>query len=192
MRRELGLKGEFVFTCVGRLHSSKGHKFLIEAVDILHSTHTSFRILIVGDGYLKKELMQEVQKRGLNRQIHFLGYRNDVYTILAASNALVQPSIFEGFGLAAAEAMACGLPVISTNLPSIAEVVQHEKTGILVPKTDPGALAKAMAAFIENPQLAANYGTYGNQRANEMFSSRVITRQYEALYKTLIEMQCKN
>jgi len=127
VRGELGLKDEFVFACVGRLHPSKGHKYLIEAVDHLRDTHPFIRILIVGDGPLQKELIEEAQVRGLHEQINFIGYRNDVYRILAAGNALVQPSIFEGFGLASAEAMACGLPVISTNLPSIAEVVQHEK-----------------------------------------------------------------
>jgi glycosyltransferase involved in cell wall biosynthesis len=192
MRRELGLKNEFVFACVGRLHSCKGHKYLIEAVEILRNTHPSVRILVVGDGPIHKELKKEVQVRRLGEYIHFLGYREDVYKILAVSNTLIQPSIFEGFGLAAAEAMACGLPVISTSLPSIAEVVLHEKTGLLVPKADSGALAKAMATLIDNPELAATYGAYGRQRAKEMFSSQVITQQYEALYKTLIEIQCAN
>ena len=188
VRGELGLKDEFVFACVGRLHPSKGHKYLIEAVDHLRETHPFIRILIIGDGPLQKELMGEAQARGLHEQINFIGYRNDVYRILAASNALVQPSIFEGFGLASAEAMACGLPVISTNLPSIAEVVGHEKTGILVPPGDSQALAKAMATLVDNPVLAATYGANGKQHVEKVFSSRVIVQQYEALYETLVEM----
>ena len=188
VRGELGLKDEFVFACVGRLHPSKGHKYLIEAVDHLRETHPFIRILIIGDGPLQKELMGEAQARGLHEQINFIGYRNDVYRILAASNALVQPSVFEGFGLASAEAMACGLPVISTNLPSIAEVVRHEKTGLLVPPGDSHALAKAMATFVDNPALAAICGANGKQRVEKMFSSQVIVQQYEALYKSLVEM----
>lgn len=187
-RRELGLRDEFVFACVGRLHPSKGHKYLIEAVDHLRETHPFIRILIVGDGPLQKELIEEAQARGLHEQIYFLGYRNDVYRMLAASNALVQPSVFEGFGLASAEAMACGLPVISTNLPSIAEVVRHEKTGLLVPPGDSHALAKAMATFVDNPALAATYGANGKQRVEKMFSSQVIVQQYEDLYETLVEL----
>lgn len=187
VRDELGLKDEFVFACVGRLHPSKGHKYLIEAVDHLRETHPFIRILIIGDGPLQKELIEEAQARGLHEQINFLGYRNDVYRILAASNALVQPSVFEGFGLASAEAMACGLPVISTNLPSIAEVVQHEKTGILVPPGDSLALSKAMATFVDNPVLAATNGANGKQRVEKMFSSQAIVQQYEALYETLVE-----
>ena len=187
-RRELGLQDEFVFACVGRLHPSKGHKYLIEAVAHLRETHPFIRILIVGDGPLQKELIEEAQARGLGEQIYFLGYRDDVYRILAAGNALVQPSVFEGFGLASAEAMACGLPVISTNLPSIAEVVQHEKTGLLVPPGDSQALSKAMAAFVDNPALAATYGANGKQRVEKMFSSHVIVQQYEVLYKSLVEL----
>jgi len=187
-RRELGLQDEFVFACVGRLHPSKGHKYLLEAVDHLRDTHPFIRLLIVGDGPLQKELMEEAQTRGLGEQIYFLGYRDDVYTILAASNAVVQPSLFEGFGLASAEAMACGLPVISTNLPSIAEVVQHKRTGLLVPPGDSHALSKAMATLVDNPELAATCGANGKERVKEMFSSQVITQQYEDLYKTLAEM----
>jgi len=188
VRGELGLKDEFVFACVGRLHPSKGHKYLIEAVDHLRETHPFIRILIIGDGPLQKGLIEQAQTRGLHEQINFIGYRNDVYRILAASNALVQPSIFEGFGLASAEAMACGLPVISTNLPSIAEVVQHEKTGILVPLGDSQALSKAMATFVDNPVLAATHGANGKQRVEKMFSSQVIVQQYEDLYETLVEL----
>lgn len=187
VRDELGLKDEFVFACVGRLHPSKGHKYLIEAVDHLRETHPFIRILIIGDGPLQKELIEEAQARGLHEQINFLGYRNDVYRILAASNALVQPSVFEGFGLASAEAMACGLPVISTNLPSIAEVVRHKRTGLLVPPGDSLALSKAMATFVDNPVLAATYGANGKQRVEKMFSSQAIVQQYEALYETLVE-----
>jgi len=187
-RHELGLNDEFVFACVGRLHPSKGHKYLIEAVAHLRETHPSIRLLIVGDGPLQKEFIEQAHARGLREQIYFLGYRDDVYTILAASDALVQPSLFEGFGLASAEAMACGLPVISTDLPSIAEVVLHEKTGLLVPPGDSHALSKAMATFVDNPALAATYGAHGKQRVEEMFSSEVIAQQYEVLYNTLFEM----
>ena len=101
--------------------------------------------------------------------------------------AVAQPSLFEGFGLAGAEAMACGLPVISTDLPSISEVVDHERTGLLVSPGDPRALSKAMAMLADNPALAVDYGAIGRKRAEEMFSSRAVTQQYETLYKTLID-----
>lgn len=192
VRHELDLQDEFVLACVGRLHPSKGHKYLVEASEHLYKTHPEVRILVVGDGPLEKILVKEVHARGLGDYIKFLGYREDVYRILAACNALVQPSIFEGFGLAAAEAMACGIPVVSTNLPSIAEVVQHKMTGLLVSPRDSRALAEAMAAFADNPGLVATFGKNGKKRVEEKFSSQVITRQYEALYKTLIERPCEN
>jgi len=187
-RRELGLRDEYVFACVGRLHPSKGHIFLIEAVDNLRKTHPSVRLLIVGDGLLQNELIEKTISMGLREHIHFLGYRDDFYRILAVSNVLVQPSIFEGFGLASAEAMACGLPVVSTNLPSIAEVVLHKNTGLLVPPGDSQALSKAMATIMDRPELASTYGSNGKQRVEEFFSSKVITRQYEALYKALVDV----
>ena len=101
IRKELGLQEqEYTFVCVGRLHPSKGHRYLIEATGRLKRTHPSFKLLIVGDGILNDELLQLVSSKGLSGDIRFLGYRDDVNRILAVSNALVQPSIFEGFGLA--------------------------------------------------------------------------------------------
>ena len=187
VKSEFGLESEHIFTCVGRLHPSKGHRYLIEAAGHLKRTHPSFKLLIVGDGILKGELLQLISSKGLSEHIRFLGYRKDVYRILAVSNALVQPSIFEGFGLAAAEAMACGLPVISTNLPSIAEVVRHEETGILVPPADPWALSTVMARLMDHPKLATAYGANGRRRVEKLFSNNVITKQYETLYRMLIE-----
>ena len=78
--------------------------------------------------------------------------------------------------------------MISTTLPSIAEVVQDKKSGLLVPPGDVYALAKAMAYLIENPDIAAVYGQTGRQFVEDRFSSTTITRQYEDLYQTLAEM----
>ena len=185
---ELGLQDKFVFSCVGRLHPSKGHTYLFAAVEQLRNIHPNIKILIIGDGPLAEELKEEARSKRLDKVINFLGYRNDVFHILSASNALVQPSVFEGFGLASAEALACGIPVISTTLPSIAEVVQDKKSGLLVPPGDVYALAKAMAYLIENPDIAAVYGQTGRQFVEDRFSSTTITRQYEDLYQTLAEM----
>ncbi len=187
-RFDLGLTDNYVFICVGRLHPHKGYTYLIRALDQLRKIHPDVRLLIAGDGVLRAELAEETAARGLGNYINFLGYRDDVYELLKCSDALVQPSVFEGFGLASAEAMACGLPVISTNLPSIAEVVLHGATGILVPPEKPAALAKAMQNFIENKNLANTYGVNGKKRVEEIFSSKVVTRQYETLYQTLAAM----
>ena len=186
--REFGLENRFVFACIGRLHSCKGHQHLIEAVDLLKERCPSVTVLIAGDGPLRDELEDMVRTRKLTEEIRFLGYRKDVTQILAVCHAVVQPSVFEGFGLAAAEAMACGLPVVSTNLPSIAEVVEDGKTGILVSPGDSRALSMAMATIADNPELAAGYGAAGKMRVKTLFSSNVITRQYEQLYEAMVNI----
>ena len=184
-RYKLGLGQEIILVCVSRLHPVKGHLYLIDAMNMVREIYPELLLLIVGDGELRKELSNKVRAYGLEKYIRFLGYRSDVYDILFASDIFVLPSVYEGFGLAIAEAMAFDLPVVATDLPSIREVVVHEKTGLLVPPRNPAALAGAILRLMESPSLAKSYGHNGRQRVEDLFSLKMITRQYEDLYKEL-------
>jgi len=184
-RAELGLGEEFIFVCVARLHPCKGHEYLLDAVNKLRQTHPFMRLILVGEGPIHAKLVQEVQIRGIDKYVLFCGVRNDIYEILHASNALVLPSVYEGFGIAIAEAMAVGLPVIATNLDTISEIVKNGETGLLVPPRNANKLAKAMAYIMDNPETAGRYGHNGRNRVDKLFSIKDIARQYEALYYAL-------
>ncbi|MCF8108716.1 MAG: glycosyltransferase [Desulfohalobiaceae bacterium] len=186
VKAQLGLRQSFVFSCIGRLHASKGQAWLLEAVDRLRRNHSEFQVLVAGDGPLRTCLEEKTTGQGLEDHIKFLGFRDDVAALLAASDCFVIPPVFEGFGLAQAEAMALGLPVISTNLPAIAEVVQHGETGLLVPPEDADALAEAMDWLMDHPQEAERMGRKAQKRVEALFSSQVIARQYATFYQDLL------
>jgi len=185
-RKELGLKNEeYVFACAARLHPNKAHRYLIDAVARLQSAYSDFQVLLLGDGPLEEELKGRVRRLNLGHSIRFLGYRDDVYEIFAASDAFVLPSINEGFGIAVAEAMAAGLPVIATEIPAVVEVVEDRETGLLAPARDAGELAKAMSTYIEIPKLGLMHGRQGRKRVEAMFSIQEVAKNYEMLYSKM-------
>lgn len=100
--------------------------------------------------------------------------------------ALLFPSLFEGFGLAALEAMACGKPVIASNTSSLPEVVEDGVSGILCPPDDIGAFVTACQTLAENPKILHQYGEAARRRAVDLFSEDLIIPQYIRLYERLI------
>jgi len=95
---------------------------------------------------------------------------------------IVCPSRFEGFGLVAAEAMACGKPVIASNTGGLPEIIDDRETGFLVQPEDPVAMAEALTELIDNPALREKLGAAGRRKVGEKFSFTTFARQIEALY----------
>ena len=184
VRAELGLEGDFVLACVGRLHPSKGHEDLLQAMSEVVRVNDGVRLLLVGEGALRPALESLIQELGLGSVVTLLGHRSDAARIVAASDAFVLPSVVEGFGLAVAEAMMLGVPVIATNLDSIQEVVGP--CGVLVPPRSPHALADAILSLVKDrPQRSEE----GMDRVRDRFDIRAVVRQYEQLYALLIDLQ---
>lgn len=139
MRNRLGFtRQDFLLTSVGRLSDGKGHKYLIKAVKYLVEKGVgSIKLLLVGKGEVEDELKQITRIHGLEKNVFFLGYRNDIPNILNCSDIYVHPSIWDSLPRSLLEAMAVGLPVIATNVSGIPEVVHDEFNGFLVePRTD--------------------------------------------------------
>jgi len=176
-----------VIGTVGRLTRQKGHLYLIEAAARLLPRWPKLRIVIVGGPGHPSESCQEqviaaVEKAGLQECVLFTGMRNDVPDILPALDVFVFPSEFEGFGLAAVEAMAAGLPVVASGVDGLKEVVANQVTGLLVPPKDSAALAQAIAQILKSPQTGAQMGAAGRRRARECFSAEGMTEHLESLY----------
>ena len=177
VRAGLGISQEFVLTCVGRLHRSKGHEYLLEAIGEASRKVEGLRLLLVGDGDRRSALEVQIEELGLGPVVTILGHRSDAMDIVAASDGFVLASVLEGFGLVVAEAMMLGVPVISTNLDAIQEVAGT--CGTLVAPRSPHALAEAIIALVsEQPQRAQE----GIDRVRARFDIEVVLRQYERLY----------
>jgi glycosyltransferase involved in cell wall biosynthesis len=188
-RQRHGLEPEaIVLTHVGRFAPPKNHALLIEAFAQLR-THTPLYLLLVGGGELENAVRQQVVERGLQERVRFLGVRADVPAILNASDLFVLSSRWEGNPLSVMEAMAAGLPVVSTAVGGVPELVREGETGLLVPSGDAAALARALQALVDDPVRRQAMGAAARQHAIAHFDIRHTVRGYEQLYESLLRQK---
>jgi glycosyltransferase involved in cell wall biosynthesis len=184
---ELGLhRSAHIVTMVGRLTRQKGIEDLLHAASFLRDAVPDARFLILGQGELRVRLRRTVANLDLRENVRFLGFRRDVPRILAASDLMVLPSHWEGFGLVLLEAMAQGIPVVGTRVGAIPEVVADGETGLLVPPHDAETLATAILRMLTYPAIAREMGRAGRRRLEEHFHiERAVTEHIE-LYEELL------
>jgi glycosyltransferase involved in cell wall biosynthesis len=176
-----------VIGSVGRLDEPvKGYAVLLEALEILTQSMPAVTCLICGDGPARLQLEKTARERNLSARVRFLGERQDVPRLLQSLDLYVQPSLLEGFGLSALEAMATGLPVVATRTGGLPEVVRDGVTGDLVPPGDALLLSRCMAALLEDPVRSAAYGREGEARARRDFPLQRMVRGWSDLYRELL------
>jgi glycosyltransferase involved in cell wall biosynthesis len=179
-----------VLTHVGRFAPPKNHALLIEAFAQVRSDAPLY-LLLVGGGELENAVRQQVAALGLQERVRFLGVRADVADILRASDVFVLSSRVEGNPMSVMEAMAAGLPVVSTAVGGVPELVREGETGLLVPSEDAGALAQAMQALVDDPVRRQAMGAAARQHAIAHFDIRHTVRMYEELYERLLARGAK-
>jgi len=167
----------------GRLTVQKGQKTFLEAAARL--TDRDLRFMLVGDGEDREALERLARSLDLEDRLIITGYRSDVPRLLAATDVVVLPSLWEGLPICLLEAMAAGLPVIATAVDGSVEVVMPGKTGILVPTEHPQALAEAILFLLEHPQARAAFGTRGQERVRRLFSLSEMLRATGEVYLEL-------
>lgn len=169
---------------VGRLIPVKGYEILLEAVA---GIELDFRLLIMGDGPLKDRLERVSLELGLADKVKFLGFISDVSRMLSGLDIFVLPTLGEGFGLVLLEAMAHRLPIVSTNTMAVPEIVEDQKTGILVPPRDVAALKEAIELLIRAVDQRAKMGKRGWEKLITMFSVDKMVYQTGGLYQELLD-----
>ncbi|MBI4434142.1 glycosyltransferase [Candidatus Uhrbacteria bacterium] len=176
---------EFRLLTVGRLVPQKGHDILIDALATMRDQLPRVELDILGDGPCRAALEAQVRAFRLQDRVHFLGIHRDLPQQYPTADCAVFPSRWEGFGIAAVEAMACGIPVLATRVDGLAEVVVHGVTGVLVPSNDPLALAQAIRDLAHDRPRRLLLGAAGRRRAQECFDIRRVVDRYAALYTEL-------
>lgn len=185
VRAELGLPaGAPVLVTVGRLNVQKDQRLLLEAFADRRLAGLGARLLVVGDGELRGELEGRTAALGLADRVDFLGVRGDVPRLLAAADAFVLSSRWEGNPLVVMEAMAAGVAVVSTAVGCVPELVSAE-TGRLVPSGDAAALAGAMVEISQDLDAAHQLGVNGAGVAAARFDVSVMAQAYARLYEDL-------
>jgi glycosyltransferase involved in cell wall biosynthesis len=164
---------------VGRLAPQKGYDVLLRAFAQVAPAHPSWNLAIVGEGPLRVELTGLAASLGIADRVEFRGWLPEPGVVLAASDIFVMASLYEGFPNALLEAMACGLPVISTQSIGAGEIISDGHDGLLTPVGDADALADAMRRLIANPELRASLGRNG-AAVSERYNLESIVAKWDA------------
>lgn len=167
---------------VARLSPEKDIANLLRAVPRVVATLPQARFEIAGDGPCRVELVQFANELQVSEHVIFHGAVNEIPALLARARLFVLPSQSEGISLTLLEAMARGLPVVTTQVGGNPEVVEAGVTGLLVPAGDPEALGQAIAVLLADPARGRLMGLGGRQRVENNFDIRKMTAQYETLY----------
>ncbi|RMH88588.1 MAG: glycosyltransferase family 4 protein, partial [Calditrichaeota bacterium] len=167
-------KFPFILT-VGRLHPQKAHDVLLKAFSYLPEHLKEWRLAFLGKGELKPTLQNEAQRLGIADRVEWYGQVQDPFPFYKAAKIFTLASRYEGMSNALMEAMSCGLPVIvSDACPGSLELVEHEKTGLVVPVDDPRALAEAITRLAEDPALRKRLGKAAQQRVADFEVSKAL------------------
>lgn len=201
-RDALGLApGDCAVGTVGMLEARKGQRYLIEAIQLLRDgegleaageTTANARCFIAGAGALADELTAEIKARRLGDSIRLMGRVEDSRTLLWALDIFAMPSVQEGLGVAALEAMACGLPVVASATGGLIEAVEDGVTGIQVPVGDARALAKGIARLAADAESRHAMGAAGRARAVAKFGIEAMVRGTLALYRACLENRTRS
>ena len=159
----------------------KGLCHLVDAAALIPNVHTRMRFVLVGDGACRRDLENQVRIRGLQDCFHFAGFQNRPAPYLSTFDCFVLPSLSEGLSSSILSAMAASLPVISTRVGGIPELIRNEENGLLVPPADPVALAQAIQRVADNPVEAFDMGRHGRLRAEKQFTLQRMILQFEQL-----------
>jgi glycosyltransferase involved in cell wall biosynthesis len=174
---DLGLPaGAVVVGFVGRFVEWKGVLTLADAWRSVADRLPGVHLVLAGAGEVEGEMRARLD--GVER-VHWIGFRNDVAAVMKALDVLAFPSTMEGFGIAAMEAMAAGVPVIAARAAALPEVVAHEREGLLVPPRDPVALAGAIERLATDAALRGRLGAAGRERVDREFTVDWMVDQYE-------------
>lgn len=185
-KTKLGLSGKNMVLFVGGLYPLKGPHVLLKAIPKIVKEHKDTIFVFAGSGDINKykKLSEEM---GVQKYVRFTRYISEEKTFYyRASDIFVLPSLTESFGIVNLEAMACGVPIVASNVGGVPDVVKNGENGLLVPPKDPEALAAALIYLLENGTVRKKMGKNARKKAED-YSWERIAEETEKVYKELID-----
>jgi glycosyltransferase involved in cell wall biosynthesis len=172
-----------IFAC-RQLFPRKGIRFLVEAAAQLKPRFPDLKVVVAGDGFERPDLIALAERLGIARDVTFLGWvpNSELPQYYRAAALSVIPSLEEGFGIPAAEAMGCETAVVASDAGGLPEVVEHGVTGLIVPRGDATALAGAIGELLADPARRTRMGHAGRERALRLFDWDRSAEQFEQIY----------
>jgi glycosyltransferase involved in cell wall biosynthesis len=185
-RRSLGVEDAELVVTVGRYVPEKDHALLLDALALLAPARPRLRALLVGYGELEDDLRRRIDALALSDRVTLTGPRADAVDLTAAADVFALSSISEGLPLGLIEAMSLARPIAATAVGGIPDVLAHERSGLLVPARDAGALAAALARLLDDRLLAARLGREAQAFAERHCSEARMVERYLVLYAAAV------
>lgn len=187
LRAEFGFSStDFLAIQVARLHELKDHQTALRAIAEVSRHQPHIRLLIVGEGDQRSAIEAAVREQKLKEHVVLAGNRADVADLLAASDVFLMSSISEGIPLTIIEAMAAGLPVVSTAVGGIPEMIQHGQNGFLAEAGNHQSLASSLISLQQDSALRKSIAEKGRERATELFSQQGMLNGYNRIYEEML------
>jgi len=177
-------KDDIILGNVGNLREVKDHYTLILSFSKIIPNFPRVKLLIIGEGELKSNLLMLCSELGLEQKVIFLGHREDVPSFLNLIDIFVLSSRMEGCSISILEAMASGKPVVATRVGGNPELILDQENGFLVPPAEPEKLAEKISILLKDEELRKNMGEKGKKKAKDKFSLERMIKDYEELYST--------
>lgn len=187
LKVSLGIGENTVIGIVGRLAHQKGLAVMLDALFSIVQDFPDLILLVIGRGPDREGLEQKAKSLKIDRNIKWLGEKGqeEVFELYGIMDIFVMPSLYEGFGLTAAEAMAASLPVVATKVDGLTEVIEDGVTGLLVPPGDTSGLVDSIMRLLSDKELSTRMGQEGKRRIQELFSLEKFKTCWLAAYDHL-------
>lgn len=176
----------YCFINVGRFYKEKGHEILVQAFHAVNKTYPETYLTLVGDGPLRKDIERQVAQLELRDRITFAGVRRDVPELLRLHDCFVLSSLWELQPITILEAMRAGLPVITTDVGGVRDMVVEGENGLLAKLGDAEDLSRAMIRMASNPEIGREFGEKGYLAVRRSFSNSIVVKKIEDLYLSVI------
>lgn len=186
-RKKLNISSDKILIgSVGRLSYQKDPITMINAFKIVSDQFLNAHLVLVGDGILKKEVINKLNEFDLNERVHLTGNINDPWKIYQSIDLFIMSSIYEGLGRSLTEALCCGIPVVCTEVEGVPEIVKDGITGLLVKPKDTEGLANGIIESLDNMEEAKKRALRGQKFVNKNFSVVKMVEEIDTLYSNLI------
>lgn len=184
--------GAPVIGFVGRLAWEKGPDNFLRVADLVHRQRPDVHFIMVGEGAMERELLPITEQFGLEAHVHMAGLCTNMWEAYASFDILAMTSRSEGMPFALLEAMACGRPVVSTNVGGVIELIEAGTTGVLVDAGDWEETAATLLRLLDRPARLEQMGQAGRKRVEELFDFRQSVRLTTDLFQRLVKSELRN
>lgn len=190
LREDLGVSSGFVWMSIGRLVEAKNHLLLVEAFKRVNETDPSSKLILIGDGPLKTDIESKINRLNLSKHVIMLGSRTDAIDLLNAADGYVMSSAWEGFPISLLEAASMSLPIVSTNVGDIEEILKGSELNKLIPPNKCAILAKSMLEIMAySPNVVEQVGKNNRLFVIDNFDISTTVDKWERIYLKLLDRE---